>query len=204
VMAEISGPVDESDDVRVRQAVEDLAAGIAPLLDVENRLARIMGETYRPPEGPQIPLRGGITSNDQPAPRSWMDASESDERSAPPQGIARAAATSARSITSETRTDSTVLAPTRESAALYRLGIALRRRRLELGMSQRQLARLIGLSAHGSLGDFERGTRIPPADVVVACEHLLSVEPDYLQGLRREALMERARGLRAVRDTGDE
>ena len=82
-----------------------------------------------------------------------------------------------------------------ESPAAYRLGTALRRRRLELGMSQRELARLIGLSAHSNLGDYERGQRIPPGDIVVACEHLLSVEPDYLQALRREALCERARRL---------
>src|SRR5260370_42059605 len=81
------------------------------------------------------------------------------------------------------------------SSAAYRLGTALRRRRLELGMSQRQLARLIGLSAHSNLGDYERGQRIPPGDIVIACEELLSVEPDYLQSLRREALCERARRL---------
>jgi transcriptional regulator with XRE-family HTH domain len=83
----------------------------------------------------------------------------------------------------------------RDTPAAYRLGTALRQRRLELGMSQRQLARLIGLSAHSNLGDYERGQRIPPGDIVVACEQLLSVEPDYLQSLRRDALCERARRL---------
>ena len=87
-----------------------------------------------------------------------------------------------------------------ESSAAYRLGTALRLRRLELGISQRQLARLIGLSAHSNLGDYERGQRIPPGDIVVACEQLLSVEPDYLQRLRREALHERARRLCSIRD----
>jgi len=84
---------------------------------------------------------------------------------------------------------------TAENHAAYRLGITLRRRRMELGMSQRELARLIGLSAHSNLGDYERGQRIPPGDIVVACEHLLSVEPDSLQSLRRAALCERARRL---------
>ena len=88
----------------------------------------------------------------------------------------------------------------RENPAAYRLGAALRLRRLELGISQRQLARLIGLSAHSNLGDYERGQRIPPGDIVVACEQLLSVEPDYLQKLRREALCERARRLCRYRD----
>lgn len=84
---------------------------------------------------------------------------------------------------------------TREDSAAYRLGTALRLRRLELGLSQRQLARLIGLSAHSNLGDYERGQRIPPGDIVIACEQLLSLEPDLLQSLRREALVERARRL---------
>ena len=87
-----------------------------------------------------------------------------------------------------------------EGSAAYRLGTALRLRRLELGISQRQLARLIGLSAHSNLGDYERGRRIPPGDIVVACEELLRVEPDYLQRLRREALYERARRLCRYRD----
>jgi transcriptional regulator with XRE-family HTH domain len=86
------------------------------------------------------------------------------------------------------------------SPAAYRLGTALRRRRLELGISQRELARLIGLSAHSNLGDYERGRRIPPGDIVVACEQQLSVAPDYLQALRREALSERARRLCCLPD----
>ncbi|HZP54952.1 helix-turn-helix transcriptional regulator [Actinocrinis sp.] len=89
---------------------------------------------------------------------------------------------------------------TAERSAAYRLGTALRLRRLELGISQRQLARLIGLSAHSNLGDYERGQRIPPGDIVVACEQLLSVEANYLQKLRREALCERARRLCSYRD----
>lgn len=78
------------------------------------------------------------------------------------------------------------------TAAAVRLGIALRLRRLELGLSQRQVVRLLGLSAHSNLGDYERGERIPPGDIVDACEHLLAAEPGSLQSLRREALHERA------------
>lgn len=77
-------------------------------------------------------------------------------------------------------------------SAISRLGAALRRRRLELGISQRQLTKLIGLSAHSNLGDYERGRRIPPGDIVVAYEQLLAVEPGYFQALRRAALSERA------------
>lgn len=90
--------------------------------------------------------------------------------------------------------------------AVARLGIALRLRRLELGLSQRQLVRLLGLSAHSNLGDYERGERIPPGDIVDACEHLLAAEPGSFQSLRREALHERARrlcGRDSARDTRD-
>jgi transcriptional regulator with XRE-family HTH domain len=83
----------------------------------------------------------------------------------------------------------------RHAAAVVRLGSALRLRRLELGLSQRQVVRLLGLSAHSNLGDYERGERIPPGDIVDACEQLLAAEPGSLQSLRREALYERARRL---------
>jgi transcriptional regulator with XRE-family HTH domain len=102
---------------------------------------------------------------------------------------------------SDTGTDAQPAGAPQTTPAAHRLGLALRRRRLELGMSQRQLARLIGLSAHSNLGDYERGRRIPPGDIVVACEQLLSVEPDYLQALRREALCERASRLCSLADT---
>lgn len=81
------------------------------------------------------------------------------------------------------------------TAAAVRLGTALRLHRLELGLSQRQVVRLLGLSAHSNLGDYERGERIPPGDIVDACEQLLAAEPGSLQVLRREALCERARAL---------
>src|SRR3954453_16702687 len=78
------------------------------------------------------------------------------------------------------------------------LGAELRRLRLESGLSQRRLTRLIGLSAHSNLGDYERGRRIPPGDIVVACERLLATEAGYLQRLRARALRERARRLGAA------
>lgn len=79
------------------------------------------------------------------------------------------------------------------NAAARRLGTELRRLRLELGISQRRLTQLVGLSAHSNMGDYERGRRIPPGDSVVACERTLAVDPGYLQRLRRLALQERAR-----------
>lgn len=73
------------------------------------------------------------------------------------------------------------------------LGTELRRLRLELGISQRELTRQIGLSAHSNLGEYERGSRIPPCDIILACERLFPVQPGYLQHLRVQALRERAR-----------
>ena len=73
------------------------------------------------------------------------------------------------------------------------LGTELRRLRLELGISQRELTHRIGLSAHSNLGEYERGSRIPPCDIILACERLFPVQPGYLQHLRVQALRERAR-----------
>ena len=78
-------------------------------------------------------------------------------------------------------------------AAARMLGAELRRLRLELGLSQRTLTKIIGLSAHSNLGEYERGSRIPPMDIVIACERALATEPGYLQELRRSALRERAK-----------
>lgn len=76
--------------------------------------------------------------------------------------------------------------------AIRWLGTELRRLRLELGISQRELTHMIGLSAHSNLGEYERGSRIPPCDIILACERLFTVQPGYLQALRKEALRERA------------
>jgi DNA-binding XRE family transcriptional regulator len=76
------------------------------------------------------------------------------------------------------------------------LGAELRRLRLERGLSQRKLTQMIGLSAHSNLGEYERGTRVPPRDIVVACERQLAVPPGYLQRLQELALRERARARR--------
>lgn len=85
----------------------------------------------------------------------------------------------------------------RDSAAAW-LGAELRRARIERGISQRKLTQLIGLSAHSNLGEYERGSRIPPADIVVACERLLALPAGQLQRLQQLALRERARGARSL------
>jgi transcriptional regulator with XRE-family HTH domain len=71
------------------------------------------------------------------------------------------------------------------------LGAALRGERLARGLSLRVLARQIGLSAHGTLVDYEHGRRIPPADIVTGCERVLGIADARLQRLRDAALAER-------------
>lgn len=77
-------------------------------------------------------------------------------------------------------------------AAATRLGQELRRLRRRNGMSQRALVRALGLSAHSNLVQYELGRRIPPGDIVAACERLLGDGSGSLSRLRSEALAERA------------
>jgi transcriptional regulator with XRE-family HTH domain len=72
------------------------------------------------------------------------------------------------------------------------LGAGLRSLRRQRGLSQRELTRLIGLSAHSNLAEYEAGRRIPPADIVSDCERVLGVTDGHLQQLRSAALAERA------------
>lgn len=72
------------------------------------------------------------------------------------------------------------------------LGLTLYRLRLSRGLSLRVLARRLGMSGHGGLTEYEKGRRIPPEDVVVACERVLGVRDGQLRRLRERALAERA------------
>jgi transcriptional regulator with XRE-family HTH domain len=77
------------------------------------------------------------------------------------------------------------------NGAARRLGATLRGRRVSRGMSLRTLAKQIGLSAHGTLVDYEHGRRIPPEDLLRACEKTLGIDDGGLRRLREEALAER-------------
>ena len=68
------------------------------------------------------------------------------------------------------------------------LGSRLRTLRRQRGLSMRKLTTLIGLSAHSNLADYEAGRRIPPLDIVEACERVLEVPDGELLALRRAAL----------------
>src|SRR5215471_13870557 len=64
--------------------------------------------------------------------------------------------------------------------------------RLSKGLSMRALTRLIGLSAHSNLADYECGRRLPPRDVLEACERVLGVDDRELFRLWQDALRERS------------
>lgn len=72
------------------------------------------------------------------------------------------------------------------------LGAELRNQRISQGLSLRALARQVGLSGHGTLVDYEHGRRIPPEDLMVACEEALGIRDGCLRSLREKALAERA------------
>jgi transcriptional regulator with XRE-family HTH domain len=71
------------------------------------------------------------------------------------------------------------------------LGATLRSHRIASGLSLRALAAHVGLSAHGTLVDYEHGRRIPPEDLLGACERVLGVPDALLLRLRHAALTER-------------
>lgn len=77
------------------------------------------------------------------------------------------------------------------SAALF-LARELTRIRLESGISLRRLARLFGMSAHSGLVDYERGNRIPPANIMLAYGRVFAADRDYVARLYRAAMVERA------------
>lgn len=81
------------------------------------------------------------------------------------------------------------------SAALSRpatrypeLGAELLRLRLLRGLSLRRLARLIGMTAHSGLVDYEHGLRIPPPDLMNALDRALRPPNDRLRALYRDAV----------------
>jgi transcriptional regulator with XRE-family HTH domain len=71
-------------------------------------------------------------------------------------------------------------------------GARLRVLRRSKGMSMRALTGLIGLSAHSNLADYECGRRLPPRDVLEACERVLGVADRELFRLWEAALRERS------------
>jgi transcriptional regulator with XRE-family HTH domain len=66
------------------------------------------------------------------------------------------------------------------------LGTRLRRRREELGLSQRELARLID-TRQATISDLERGTlKNPGIDIIRRLGRALGVTSDYLIGMYEE------------------
>lgn len=86
--------------------------------------------------------------------------------------------------------------------AAERLGRELGRLRLHNGLSLRKLARLVGMTAHSGLVDYERGTRIPPYDLFAALLSVLRPGDRHLTSLYQAAVAERAQ--RRISTTGAE
>lgn len=76
--------------------------------------------------------------------------------------------------------------------AAVALGAEIRRLRRRRELSQRSLTRMIGLSAHSNLADYEAGRRLPPADIVRQCERVLEVSDGHLSRLHEQAVIARA------------
>ncbi|MET8700537.1 helix-turn-helix domain-containing protein [Kitasatospora sp. NPDC004723] len=74
-------------------------------------------------------------------------------------------------------------------------GTALRRLRLERGLSMRALAQRLGYSAHSVFSDIEAGRRIPSESLTGSYEECFGLPPGTLLPLRRRALADRARRL---------
>lgn len=77
-------------------------------------------------------------------------------------------------------------------SAVERLGMEIRRARMARGLSQRQLAVAVGLVAHSNIGDYERGHRLAPLDIVLEIEKALFLTPDALRRWHTIALVELA------------
>ncbi len=77
-------------------------------------------------------------------------------------------------------------------ATAVQLGAELRRYRVIAGVSQTELTQMLGFSARSNLSDYERGARVPPRDIVIACESLLRVPPGVLTRLLDLAQREQA------------
>jgi len=81
------------------------------------------------------------------------------------------------------------------------LRAAMRALREAWGITQRDLAASLHLSAHSSIVDYEAGRRIPHDDILAAYERRFGLRPGQLQQIRRRVLTQRAAaGLRAAMD----
>lgn len=50
------------------------------------------------------------------------------------------------------------------------------------------MARLLGLSAHSAVADYESGKRLPAGDIIIGYERVFGIQDGYLQRLRARAL----------------
>jgi transcriptional regulator with XRE-family HTH domain len=72
------------------------------------------------------------------------------------------------------------------------IGVELRRLRRCRGLSQKEMARLLGLSAHSAVADYESGKRIPAGDIITGYERAFGILDGRLQRLRAQGLADAA------------
>jgi transcriptional regulator with XRE-family HTH domain len=72
------------------------------------------------------------------------------------------------------------------------IGLELRRLRRCRGLSQREMAKLLGLSAHSAVADYENGKRLPAGDIIVGYERVFGIPDSRLQVLRGQELTDAA------------
>lgn len=64
--------------------------------------------------------------------------------------------------------------------SIHRFGEKLRTLRTRQSMTLQQLARALGLTAHGYISELESGKKIPTAEIVLRVAHLFNVTTDQL------------------------
>lgn len=64
--------------------------------------------------------------------------------------------------------------------SIHRFGEKLRRLRTRQGMTLQQLARALGLTAHGYISELESGKKIPTAEIVLRVAYLFDITTDQL------------------------
>ncbi|MFB9906032.1 tetratricopeptide repeat protein [Allokutzneria oryzae] len=88
----------------------------------------------------------------------------------------------------------------RDDPSLVELGAALRRLRTGAGLSLRQLAKVLRLSAHSALADYERGRRVIPDGLVRPFAEAVGDREGEVAELRARALAELAEHRRRAAD----
>lgn len=67
---------------------------------------------------------------------------------------------------------------------MVNFGSKVKRLRLEKGLTQQQLANLLGVAV-SAISSYESGSRYPSYEVLISISHIFHVSVDYLLGLEK-------------------